>query len=111
MGRIDWEFNLADCYLMDDAEAYQIKADLEAADEPAEPEEPKMKLTKAQVISLNELAKTNWERAQGMLDGMNEILGTKYGWLAKRVVWFEDPDGNKYAACHDALVWTEDFDI
>ena len=80
-------------------------------DEPAEPEEPKMKLTKDQIITLNSMAQTNWEKAQGMLDGMNAILGTKYGWLAKRVVWFENPDGGpagKYAACHDALAWSED---
>ena len=47
----------------------------------------------------------NWEKAQGMLEMLNAIYGTKYGFLAKRVVRFEDPDGSvaeRYAHCHDA---------
>lgn len=70
-----------------------------------------MKLTKAQVEKLNDIAKVNWEKAQGMLDGMNEILGTDYGWLGKRVVWFETLDkenvAERYAHCHDAECWAE----
>ena len=64
------------------------------------------KLTLEQVIACNKMAKTNWERAQGMLDGMNAILGTKYGWLCARVTIFEKPDESacfKYAGkCFDA---------
>lgn len=49
----------------------------------------------------------NWEKAQGMLEMLNAIYGTKYGFLGKRVVRFEDPDGSvaeRYAHCHDAYM-------
>ena len=49
----------------------------------------------------------NWEKAQGMLEMLNAIYGTKYGFLRKRVVRFEDPDGSvaeRYAHCHDATM-------
>ena len=70
-----------------------------------------MKLTKFQIKTLNEIAQIDFARAQAMLDGMNMVLGTKYGWLAKCVVWFENPDSSgaeKYAGAHDAYVWAED---
>ena len=112
MGSDNWSKSWNAAETFDSAEeAKQVISDLEAADEPAEREEPKMKLTKDQVIALNNMAQTNWERAQGMLDGMNAILGTKYGWLAKEVVWFEEPDADtarKYAAAHSAIAWTEE---
>lgn len=69
-----------------------------------------MKLTRAQVATLNETAQNDFPKAQAMLEGMNMVLGTKYGWLAKRVVWFENPNGSvaeKYAAAHDAYAWAE----
>lgn len=47
----------------------------------------------------------NWEKAQGMLEMLNAIYGTKYGFLRKRVVRFEEPDGSvaeRYAHCYDA---------
>ena len=69
-----------------------------------------MKLTKTQISTLNETAQNDFEKAQAMLEGMNMVLGTKYGWLAKRVVWFENPDGStaeKYAHAHDAYVYAE----
>lgn len=45
-----------------------------------------------------------------MLEMLNEICGTKFGWLAKRVVIFENPNGStaeKYAHCHDAACWMQ----
>ena len=70
-----------------------------------------MLLTKEQVADMNRLAKENWEKAQGKLEGMNEILGTDYGWLGKEVVWFETHDklntAERYAHCHDAYAWAE----
>lgn len=66
-----------------------------------------MKLTRTQIEMLNNLAQTNLEKAQGMLDGMNEILGTRYGWLAKEVVWFEDPDKGYGGGVHSAIAWAE----
>lgn len=65
-----------------------------------------MKLTKSQVSTLNETAQNDFQKAQNMLDGVNLVLGTSYGWLAKRVVWFEKPGAStveKYAVVHD--VW------
>lgn len=71
-----------------------------------------MKLTKAQVKTLNEIAKTNFQKAQAMLDGINLVLGTDYGWLAKEVVWFETHDkenvAERYAHVHDAYAWAKD---
>lgn len=49
----------------------------------------------------------NWEKAQGMLEMLNEIYGTKFGFLRKRVVRFDNPDAStaeRYAHCHDAWV-------
>ena len=48
----------------------------------------------------------NWEKAQGMLEMLNLIYGTQFGFLNKRVVRFENPNGSvaeRYAHCHDAL--------
>lgn len=50
----------------------------------------------------------NWDKAQGMLEMLNSVYGTQYGFLNKRVVRFDNPDGStaeKYAHCHDA--WAE----
>ena len=68
-----------------------------------------MKLTRSQVSILNATAQSDFQKAQNMLDGMNLVLGTSYGWLAKRVVWFDEPEGStaeKYAGTHDALAYT-----
>jgi len=69
-----------------------------------------MKLTKTQIATLNATAKTDFPKAQAMLEGMNMVLGTQYGWLASRVVWFENPNGSvaeKYAHAHDAYADAE----
>ncbi len=69
-----------------------------------------IKLTKAQVSTLNKIAKYDFQKAQAMLDGINMVLDTQYGWLAKRVVWFENPNGSvaeKYAHVHDAFACAE----
>ena len=50
----------------------------------------------------------NWEKAQSMLEMLNLIYGTQFGFLNKRVVRFENPNGSvaeRYAHCHDA--WAE----
>jgi hypothetical protein len=60
-----------------------------------------------QIRRINEVAQENFDRAQGMLDMLNELSGLKLGWLAKRVVVFDNPDGSvaeKYASCHDAVL-------
>lgn len=46
----------------------------------------------------------NFEKAQGMLEMLNTIYGTQFGFLKKRVVRFENPEGStaeKYAHAHD----------
>jgi hypothetical protein len=58
-----------------------------------------------QIDKINKVAQENFDRAQGMLDMLNEFSGLKLGWLAKRVVMFDKPDGStaeRYASCHDA---------
>lgn len=62
--------------------------------------------TVEQIRKINAVAQENFDRAQGMLDMLNELSGLKLGWLAKRVVVFDNPDGSvaeKYASCHDAV--------
>lgn len=42
----------------------------------------------------------NFDKAQGMLEMLNAVYGTNFGFLNKRVVWFENPDAStaeKYA--------------
>lgn len=63
---------------------------------------------KERISKINEVAQENFEKAQGMLEMFNDIYGTKFGWLNKRVVRFDNPDAStcfKYAHCHDA--WAE----
>ncbi len=68
-----------------------------------------MKLTKEQVKELNSIASEDLKKAQAMLDGINMVLGTEYGWRAKRVVFFEDTTtvAKRYASAHDALLYAE----
>ena len=63
---------------------------------------------KERIKHINEVAQENFDKAQGMLEMLNEICGTKFGWLNKRVVFFENPDASvaeKYAHVHDAYMW------
>lgn len=62
-------------------------------------------MRKEMIEKLNEIAQEDFNKAQLMLDGVNLALGTNYGWLRKRVVFFDNPDGSvaeRYAHCHDA---------
>ena len=57
------------------------------------------------VKMLNQIAMKDFDFARTLLDAINEKNGTKYGWLAKRIVRFNEPDcGNvarMYAGCND----------
>lgn len=53
---------------------------------------------------INRVAIDDFEKAEGMLDMLNEIYGTDYGFLARRVVYSDAPKSNTanfYANCHD----------
>ena len=67
------------------------------------------KMTKEMIGKLNNMADENFEKAQAMLDGINMVLGTEYGWLNRRVVFFDDTSSvaRKYATAHDAYVYAE----
>lgn len=67
------------------------------------------KMTKEMIGKLNNMAAENLEKAQAMLDGINMVLGTEYGWLNGRVVFFDDTSSvaRKYATAHDAYVYAE----
>lgn len=72
--------------------------------------ESEKEMTKKMISELNAIAQEDFEKAQSMLEGINMVLGTQYGWLAKRVVFFDNPNGNvaeKYAAAHDAWCYAE----
>lgn len=63
---------------------------------------------KERIKHINEVAQENFDKAQGMLEMLNDIYGTEFGWLNKRVVFFENPNAStaeKYAHAHDAYVW------
>lgn len=67
-------------------------------------------MTKEMINKLNTIAQVNFEEAKAMLDGINMVLGTKYGWLNKRVVFFDEPDSStciKYRNAHDAWAYAE----
>ena len=56
---------------------------------------------------INETANDNFDKAEGMLDMLNEIYGTEYGFLAKRVVYSDAPKSHTadfYAHCHDLYI-------
>lgn len=67
------------------------------------------KLTKAMISELNNIALEDWDRAVAMLDGINMVLGTQYGWLSHRVVFFGNNSSiaAKYASAHDAWAYAE----
>ena len=68
------------------------------------------KLTKEQIKMINEIAQVDFPKASAMLGGANMVLGTQYGFLNKRVVWFENPNGStaeKYAHARDAYATAE----
>ena len=67
------------------------------------------KMTKEMIGKLNNMAAENFEKAQAMLDGINMVLGTEYGWLNGRVVFFDDTSSvaRKYAIAHDAYTYAE----
>lgn len=44
-------------------------------------------MTSTEVDILNKIAKQDFARAVAMLDGINLVMGTKYGWEDKNVVW------------------------
>ena len=65
---------------------------------------------KERIKKINEVAQENFDKAHGMLDMLNEICGTKFGFFNKRVVIFENPDGSvaeRYAHMHDAVLWLQ----
>ena len=66
-------------------------------------------MTKEMIGILNTMACFDFERAKAMLDGINMVLGTEYGWMNKRVVFFEDKSSvaRKYVSAHDAYVYDE----
>lgn len=65
----------------------------------------KIKMTKEMIGNLNKIAYEDFDRAKAMLDGINMVLGTQYGWLDTRVAIFDNPNGSvaeRYASAHDA---------
>lgn len=63
-------------------------------------------LSKEIISKLNAIAQEDFEKAKAMLDGINMVLGTEYGWLNKRAVFFDDPHAtDKHKSVHDAWVW------
>lgn len=45
-------------------------------------------MSKEIIAKLNTIAKEDFTKAKIMLEGINLALGTEYGWLNKRVVFF-----------------------
>ena len=67
-------------------------------------------MKKSMISELNKIAQEDLDKAKSMLDGINLVLGTKYGWLNRRVVFFDEPDAStciKYRNAHDAYTYAE----
>lgn len=63
---------------------------------------------KEKIDKINRMALENFAIAEGMLDMLNDIYGTHFGWLNKRVVIFNKPEASsaeKYAHCYDAYTY------
>lgn len=66
-----------------------------------------MMMDKETIGVLNTIAQENFKQAKAMLEGINLLLNTRYEFLNKRVVFFDDPDAPsciKYKNAHDAWV-------
>lgn len=46
------------------------------------------------IKKINTVAQEDFSKAKGMLEMLNDICGTHFGWLAKRVVFFTNADGS-----------------
>lgn len=66
-------------------------------------------MTKNMISKLNQIAREDFSKAQAILEGINMVSETEYGWLNKRVVFFDDTSSTarKYATAHDAYVYAE----
>lgn len=65
-------------------------------------------MSKEIIVKLNTIAKEDFTKAKIMLEGINLALGTEYGWLNKRVVFFDNSNSStaeKYAHSHDAYAY------
>lgn len=70
-----------------------------------------MKVNKETFSILNTMAQLDFRQAEAMLNGINLVLGTKYEWLNRRVVYFDNPDAStceKYKTVHDAWARAEE---
>ena len=47
-------------------------------------------MNRKMIEELNAIAQEDFERANAMLEGINLVMDTKYGWLNKRVVFFDE---------------------
>ena len=52
----------------------------------------------------------DWDKAQGMLEMLNDIYGTEFSFLNREVIWFEDPSIKYHSICHDAYVWADELE-
>ena len=64
------------------------------------------------VDAINRISCGNIETGEIILAMFNELYGTRFGFLAERVVRFDNPDGSvaeRYAHCHDvhAELWSK----
>lgn len=67
-------------------------------------------MNRKMIEELNAIAQEDFERANAMLEGINLVMNTKYGWLNKRVVFFDESGSStciKYRHAHDAWVCAE----
>lgn len=62
-----------------------------------------MRLNRKTFSRINQEAQQNPERAAGMLDIINEIFGTEYFLMNRRVTYEAVEDGKRVK--HDAWVW------
>lgn len=59
------------------------------------------KLTKEQAFQLNTVAQMDFNTAIAMLNGVNLVLGTRFSWVNKRVVFIDETGIHDAYACAD----------
>ncbi|MBR6982167.1 MAG: hypothetical protein IKH75_01315 [Ruminococcus sp.] len=65
----------------------------------------KRTITREQAQHLNMVAQMDFPTAEAMINGVNLVLGTQYGWLNKRVVFKNETGTHDAYACAEQTKW------
>lgn len=66
-----------------------------------------MKLTRKQIDLLNNMARVDITRALAIIGGINDLFGTEFDILNRRVVFYEIDPKHAYKTSHDAYAYAD----